>query len=93
MKANPASLILLPGTGLIGYTVGGWPGVAWALGVWAAVVAIGTVAHLIRHLNERPPRGGHRVAVFSARVPARVGSVAPARTFGLARAAGHRPRR
>ena len=54
MKVNAVPFLFLPGFVLAGYLMGRWSGVAWALAVWCAAVAIGTVAHVMRHVFEAP---------------------------------------
>ena len=53
MKPNPLPFVFLPGVVLVGYLVGEWPGVAWALAAWGAVVLLGTLLSLRRHLAAR----------------------------------------
>lgn len=52
MKLNALPFLFLPGFVLAGYLAGRWSGVAWALAVWGTAVAIGTVAHLMRHMSD-----------------------------------------
>ena len=52
MKVNAVPFLFLPGLVLAGYLAGQWSGVAWALMVWCAAVAIGTAAHLMRHMSD-----------------------------------------
>jgi hypothetical protein len=56
MKLNAVPFLAVPGMALAGYLVGGWPGVVWALGVWCAVAALGTLIHVLRHRHEATPR-------------------------------------
>jgi hypothetical protein len=48
MKINSTPFLLLPGVLLIGHLLGGWSNLAWWLGSWCAVVAAGTLFHIIR---------------------------------------------
>ncbi len=47
MRLNAVPFLLLPGIALMGYVIGRWSGVAWALVGSFGLLAVGTLVHLV----------------------------------------------
>lgn len=64
MKFNASSVLLAPGMALVGLAAGGWKGLGWGIGLWCALVVIGTVVFIAHRSLGR----GHGVNLDDAAI-------------------------